>query len=44
MTNREWLNTLTDQEFAEWCIKLVKERTHIKLRFYWRIKWEWIYL
>ena len=20
MTNREWLNTLTDQEFAEWCI------------------------
>lgn len=20
MTNREWLNTLTDEEFAEWCI------------------------
>ncbi len=20
MTNREWLNTLTDEEFAKWCI------------------------
>lgn len=19
MTNREWLNTLTDEEFADWC-------------------------
>ena len=29
MTNREWLNSLTDQEFAEWCVidhyGLVKE-------------------